>query len=56
MNSTIRRAKIERFLLFNPRLASSITLRSHEIMRQMRALFEAGGYQVIYGDTDSTFV
>lgn len=41
---------------FDPRLASSITLRGHEIMRQTRELIEAEGYQVIYGDTDSTFV
>ncbi|MCS3405733.1 DNA polymerase II [Serratia sp. AKBS12] len=41
---------------FDPRLASSITLRGHEIMRQTRELIEARGYQVIYGDTDSTFV
>ncbi|MFJ4345676.1 DNA polymerase II [Pseudomonas sp. NPDC089401] len=41
---------------FDPRLASSITLRGHQIMRQTRALIEAQGYQVIYGDTDSTFV
>ncbi|MEX2941921.1 DNA polymerase II [Serratia fonticola] len=41
---------------FDPRLASSITLRGHEIMRQTRELIEAKGYQVIYGDTDSTFV
>ncbi|MCW2476060.1 DNA polymerase II [Candidatus Symbiopectobacterium sp. NZEC151] len=41
---------------FDPRLASSITLRGHEIMQQTRALIEAQGYQVIYGDTDSTFV
>ena len=41
---------------FDPRLASSITLRGHEIMHQTRALIEAQGYQVIYGDTDSTFV
>ncbi|MEX0633746.1 hypothetical protein M8494_24030 [Serratia ureilytica] len=31
-------------------------LRGHEIMRQTRELIEAEGYQVIYGDTDSTFV
>lgn len=42
--------------VFDPRLASSITLRGHEIMRQTRELIEAQGYQVIYGDTDSTFV
>ncbi|WP_024561613.1 DNA polymerase II [Franconibacter pulveris 601] len=41
---------------FDPRLASSITMRGHEIMRQTRELIEAQGYEVIYGDTDSTFV
>ncbi|MFC3285051.1 DNA polymerase II [Litchfieldella rifensis] len=41
---------------FDPRLASSITLRGHEIMRKTRELIEAEGYTVIYGDTDSTFV
>ncbi|MCL2898878.1 DNA polymerase II [Brenneria tiliae] len=41
---------------FDPRLASSITLRGHEIMRKTRELIEQQGYQVIYGDTDSTFV
>src|SRR5476651_288202 len=41
---------------FDPRLASSITLRGHDIMRQTRELIEAEGYQVIYGDTDSTFI
>ncbi len=41
---------------FDPRLASSITLRGHEIMRRTRELIEAQGYAVIYGDTDSTFV
>ncbi|MFL6659917.1 MAG: DNA polymerase II, partial [Massilia sp.] len=34
---------------FDPRLASSITLRGHEIMHQTRRLIEAQGYQVIYG-------
>ncbi|MEI6860520.1 MAG: DNA polymerase II [Shewanella sp.] len=38
------------------RLASSITLRGHQIMKQTRAWIEELGYQVIYGDTDSTFV
>ncbi len=38
------------------KLASSITLRGHEIMKQTRAWIEGLGYQVIYGDTDSTFV
>jgi DNA polymerase-2 len=41
---------------FDTRLASSITLRGHEIMARTRALIEAEGYRVIYGDTDSTFV
>ncbi|MYO13220.1 DNA polymerase II, partial [Salmonella enterica subsp. enterica serovar Kentucky] len=41
---------------YDPRLASSITMRGHEIMRQTKALIEAQGYTVIYGDTDSTFV
>lgn len=38
------------------RLASSITMRGHQIMKQTRAWIEEMGYQVIYGDTDSTFV
>ena len=41
---------------FDPRLASSITMRGHEIMHSTRRLIEGQGYQVIYGDTDSTFV
>ena len=41
---------------FDTRLASSITLRGHEIMRLTRQLIEDQGYEVIYGDTDSTFV
>jgi DNA polymerase-2 len=41
---------------FDTRLASSITLRGHEIMQRTRALIEDQGYSVIYGDTDSTFV
>ena len=31
-------------------------MRGHQIMRQTRSLIEACGYDVIYGDTDSTFV
>lgn len=38
------------------RLASSITLRGHEIMKQTKQWIEALGLTVIYGDTDSTFV
>lgn len=41
---------------FDPRLTSSITMRGHEIMHRTRELIEEYGYQVIYGDTDSTFV
>ncbi|PFG45774.1 DNA polymerase-2 [Vibrio sp. ES.051] len=41
---------------FDTRLASSITMRGHEIMKQTKVLIEDQGYQVIYGDTDSTFV
>ncbi|MDP5253537.1 MULTISPECIES: DNA polymerase II [unclassified Vibrio] len=41
---------------FDTRLASSITMRGHEIMKQTRQLIEQQGYEVIYGDTDSTFV
>ncbi|NCF07059.1 DNA polymerase II [Kosakonia sp. MH5] len=41
---------------FDPRLASSITMRGHQIMRQTKALIEEQGFDVIYGDTDSTFV
>lgn len=41
---------------FDARLASSITMRGHDIMRKTRELVEGMGYPVIYGDTDSTFV
>ena len=41
---------------FEPRLASSITLRGHEIITTSRAFIESAGYRVIYGDTDSLFV
>ncbi|MGL5661086.1 MAG: DNA polymerase II [Aeromonas sp.] len=41
---------------YDPRLASSITLRGHRIMQQSREWIEAKGFEVIYGDTDSTFV
>ncbi|KGY12725.1 DNA polymerase II [Vibrio tubiashii] len=41
---------------FDTRLASSITMRGHQIMKQTKVLIEEKGYQVIYGDTDSTFV
>lgn len=41
---------------FNPQLASSITMRGHEIIQMSRNLIEEKGYNVIYGDTDSVFV
>ena len=41
---------------FNPQLASSITLRGHEIIQTSKELIEKEGYTVIYGDTDSVFV
>ena len=41
---------------YDPRLSSSITLRGHEIMQTTKQWIEEWGYNVIYGDTDSTFV
>lgn len=41
---------------FDPRLASSITRRGHEVLKRSRDLLEAEGLSVIYGDTDSLFV
>ncbi|MDV7102938.1 DNA polymerase II [Vibrio sp. TH_r3] len=41
---------------FDVRLASSITMRGHEIMKKTKQLVEEKGYYVIYGDTDSTFI
>ncbi|MHA2938139.1 DNA polymerase II [Vibrio sp. RC27] len=41
---------------FDVRLASSITMRGQEVMQKTRTLIEQQGYEVIYGDTDSTFV
>ena len=38
------------------RLASSITLRGHDIITRSQAWIEAEGVKVIYGDTDSLFV
>lgn len=38
------------------RLASSITLRGHQIMIDTGKFIEQLGFDVIYGDTDSTFV
>jgi DNA polymerase-2 len=39
-----------------PALASSITRRGHQILRDSRAFIRARGFRVIYGDTDSLFV
>ena len=41
---------------FSPKLASSITLRGHEIIERSREWLEEKGHRVIYGDTDSVFV
>jgi DNA polymerase-2 len=41
---------------FDPKLASSITLRGHEIITKSQAFIERTGRKVIYGDTDSLFV
>ena len=41
---------------YDPRLASSITLRGHDIMQTTARWISELGYDVIYGDTDSTFV
>ncbi|MEH6569403.1 MAG: DNA polymerase II, partial [Halioglobus sp.] len=41
---------------FDPRLASSITRRGHEILQRTRDYIEQAGQSVIYGDTDSVFV
>ncbi|MBN23894.1 MAG: DNA polymerase II [Alteromonadaceae bacterium] len=41
---------------YDTRLASSITLRGHEIMQTTATWVESMGYKVIYGDTDSIFV
>ena len=41
---------------YDTRLASSITLRGHDIMQETARWIERAGHRVIYGDTDSTFV
>ena len=41
---------------YDTRLASSITMRGHQLMQDTAARIEQQGYQVIYGDTDSIFV
>jgi DNA polymerase-2 len=41
---------------FDPRLASSVTMRGHQIIQDSKVFIENAGYKVIYGDTDSVFV
>lgn len=41
---------------FNPALANAITGMGKEILLWTKRWFEAGGFQVLYGDTDSLFV
>ncbi|MCK8073980.1 DNA polymerase II [Vibrio sp. 1CM23M] len=41
---------------FDTRLASSITMRGHEVLSRTKDMIEEKGYKVIYGDTDSVFV
>lgn len=41
---------------FDPRLASSITRRGHQIIHRAKRFFEDEGLRVLYGDTDSVFV
>ncbi len=41
---------------FDTRLASSITMRGHEVLSRTKDMIEEQGYTVIYGDTDSVFV
>ena len=41
---------------FDPRLASSITLRGQWLMQESGQWIEQQGWQLIYGDTDSLFV
>lgn len=42
--------------IHDARLTSSITKRSHDIIKQSVKLINNQGYEVIYGDTDSVFV
>lgn len=41
---------------YDHRLASSITLRGHEVIKASKKKLESLGFEVIYGDTDSLFV
>jgi len=41
---------------FNPKIANSITLFGQEILKKSKKILEEEGYEVIYQDTDSSFV
>ena len=41
---------------YDPKLATSITKRGHELITRSQTFIESKGYDVIYGDTDSVFV
>ncbi|MFP6582913.1 MAG: DNA polymerase II [Candidatus Hydrogenedentota bacterium] len=41
---------------YDPKLATSITKRGHDLITRTRDFIEEQGYEVIYGDTDSVFV
>ncbi len=41
---------------YDPKLASSITRRGHDLITRSGEYIEQQGYKVIYGDTDSRFV
>lgn len=41
---------------YDPKLATSITKRGHEIITRSRDYIESHGRKVVYGDTDSVFV
>lgn len=56
MNSFYGLLGSEFFRFFDPRLASSITLRGHQVLQRSREFISAQGHSVIYGDTDSLFV
>ena len=56
MNSFYGVLGTPRCRFFDQRLASSITMRGHEIITRSRDYLEGLGLAVIYGDTDSLFV
>lgn len=56
MNSCYGVLGSDKCRFYDQRLASSITQRGHEILKQTKTLIESKGYHVIYGDTDSVFV